>query len=176
MLPDKIDLILRDLKKISYENKHELKQWKVQEVKKINENTYNSIEPEKSFLTGNSSFWDNTGKIFFFHYRIKLPQKLEKENLYLHLDIDGECTLFINNDVYRGLNEKDIKLPKTTDNFYHFKILATYDIHLYARHQRMFNQPYPPHLFRKAFLFNKNKSVENLYYDYTAENGLLNPS
>ena len=164
MLPDKIDLILRDLKKLSYENKHELKKWKVQEVKKVNDNTYKPIESKKSFLTGNSSVWDNTGKIFFFHYRIKLPQKIDDENLYLHLDIDGECALFINDEVYRGLNEKDIRLPKTTDDFYHFKILATYDIHLYARHQRMFNQPYPPHLFRKAFLFNKNKSVEDLYY------------
>ena len=164
MLPDRIDLILRDLKKLSYENQYELKKWTVQEVKKNSKNKYEPIEKEKNFLTGNNSFWDNTGKIFFFQYKIKLPQKLDNENLYLHLDIDGECTLFINDEVYRGINEKDIKLPKTSDNFYHFKILATYDIHLYARHQRMFDQPYPPHLFRKAFLYNKNKSIERLYF------------
>ncbi|MCF8000356.1 MAG: hypothetical protein K9K76_00660 [Halanaerobiales bacterium] len=164
MLPDKIDLILRDLKELSYQNQYELKKWKVQEVKKKNKNKYESIEKEKKFLTGNNSFWDNTGKIFFFSNEIKLPQKLDNENLYLHLDLDGECTLFINNEVYRGINEKDIKLPETNNNTYHFKILATYDVHLYARHQRMYDKPYPPHLFRKAFLFNKNKRIEKLYF------------
>ncbi|MFO7815871.1 MAG: glycoside hydrolase family 38 C-terminal domain-containing protein [Halanaerobiales bacterium] len=164
MLPDKTDLILRDIKKEIYKNMYELNEWKIQEIKKKDKNKYEVIKEEKTFLTGNSSFWDNTGKIFFFHYKIQLPEILNTNNLYLHIDIDGECTLYINDEIYRGLNEKDIRLPKTPDNFYHFKILATYDVHLYAQHQRIFDHPYPPHLFRKAFLFKKNKTVENLYF------------
>ncbi|HMA59500.1 MAG TPA: glycoside hydrolase family 38 C-terminal domain-containing protein [Halanaerobiales bacterium] len=163
MLPDKIDLKLRDLKKEMFENKYAIKKWNKQEVKRVSESEYEPIEGQKEFLTGDQSYWDNTGKIFFFQREVKLPQKLEKENLYLHLDISGECTLFINGEVYRGINEKNIKLPKTDSNTYHFKILATHDVHLSVRHQRLFNIPYPPHIFRNSFLFNKNKDIEKLY-------------
>ena len=106
MLPDRIDLILRDLKEKSFENKIPLKEWKIQEIKKEN-NKYNPIEEKNNFLTGNQSFWDNTGKIFFFLNKVKLDNKYN--NPYLYLDIDGECTLYLNNKVYRGRNENKIK-------------------------------------------------------------------
>ncbi|MGM0445119.1 MAG: alpha-mannosidase [Bacillota bacterium] len=161
MLPDKVDLILRDLKERTFEQKISLKEWTIQEVKKDNKNQYNPIERENIILTGNDSFWDNTGKIFFFKKRVNLNE--EYDNPYLYLDIDGECTLFINKKVYRGINEKEIKLPILNENTYYFKILAAHDVHLSARHQRMYNKPYPPHLFRKAFVCNKNNKVEKLY-------------
>ena len=163
MLPDKIDLKLRDLKNEIYENKFEIKKWTIQEVKRTALNKYESIESKREFLTGTQSYWDNTGKIFFFQHELKLPQNINKDNLYLHLDISGECTLFINGEVYRGINEKDIKLPEFEENYYKFKILATHDVHLSVRHQRLFNIPYPPHIFRGAFLFNKNKNIEKFY-------------
>lgn len=163
MLPDKIDLQLRDLKKEIIENKYEIKNWNKQEVKRISQSEYEPIERKKEFLTGDQSYWDNTGKIFFFQKEVKIPQKLDKENLYLHLDISGECTLFINDEVYRGINEKNIRLAKIDGNTYYFKILATHDVHLSVRHQRLFNIPYPPHIFRSAFLFNKNMDIEKLY-------------
>lgn len=161
MLPDKVDLILRDLKERTFEQKICLREWTIQEVKKDNKNQYNPIESNKIILTGNDSFWDNTGKIFFFMNRFNLDEKYD--NPYLYLDIDGECTLFINNKVYRGINEKEIKLPILKENTYNFKILATHDVHLSTKHQRMYNKPYPPHLFRKAFVYNKNKKIEQLY-------------
>ncbi|MDZ7672050.1 MAG: glycoside hydrolase family 38 C-terminal domain-containing protein [Halanaerobiales bacterium] len=161
MLPDKVDLILRDLKEKTFEQKIPLKKWKIQEVKKDNKNQYNPIEEKNIFLTGNDSFWDNTGKIFFFMNSINLNEKYD--NPYLYLDIDGECTLYLNNKVYRGINEKEIKLPSVNDDSYYFKILATHDVHLSAKHQRMYNKPYPPHLFREAFVYNKNNEVEKLY-------------
>ena len=164
MLPDKIDLKLRDLKEEIYEDKVKLKKWTIQEVKKTNYNKYVPINEEKTFLTGDQSFWDNTGKIFFFRYNLELPEKLDQKDLYLHINISGECTLFINDEVYRGINEQDIKLPNIDNSVYKFKILATHDVHLSARHQRMFNVPYPPHIFRSAFLFSKNKNIERLYY------------
>ena len=161
MLPDRIDLILRDLKNRTFENKISLDEWKIQEIKRLNKNKYNPIEEKKNFLTGNQSFWDNTGKIFFFLNKVKLDNKYK--NPYLYLDIDGECTLYINDQVYRGINEKEIRLPIINDNKYDFKILATHDVHLAAKHQRMYNKPYPPHLFRKAFIYNKNYDIEKLY-------------
>ena len=161
MLPDRIDLILRDLKQKTFENKIMLTEWKIQEIQKDNNNKYNPIEEKNNFLTGNQSFWDNTGKIFFFLNKVKLDNKYN--NPYLYLDIDGECTLYLNNKVLRGINEKEIKLPMCNDNTYHFKILATHDVHLAAKHQRMYNKPYPPHLFRKAYIYNKNQDVETLY-------------
>jgi len=163
MLPDNIDLKLRDLKNEIYENKVEIKEWTIQEVKRTALNKYESKESKREFLTGTQSYWDNTGKIFFFQHELKLPQEINKDNLYLHLEINGECTLFINDSVYRGINEKDIRLPEVEVNYYKFKILATHDIHLSVRHQRLFNSPYPPHLFRDAFLFNKNKKIERFY-------------
>jgi len=163
LLPDKIDLKLRDLKNEIYENKYELKKWTIQEVKRNSKNNYTTIEKEKTFLTGNQSFWDNTGKIFFFNKKITLPDKLNLDDLYLHLDIDGECTLFINDEVFRGINEKNIRLTEVKNKQYKFRILATHDVHLSVRHPRLFNEPYPPHVFRDAFLYNKNKDIENLY-------------
>jgi len=165
MLPDRIDLQIRDIRKKIYQNIVHLKKWTIEEVKKEEDtNKYKSISEEKTFLTGNQSFWDNTGKIFFFHNRTKLPAKLNSDHLYLHLDIDGENTLFINDRIYRGVNEKDILLPAVQDQFYHFKLLAAPDVHLAVRHQRFFDSPYPPHLFRKAFLFNKNKKIEKYFF------------
>ncbi len=165
MLPDRIDLQIRDIRKKMYQNIVHLNKWTIEEVKKIEKtNKYKSIGKEKTFLTGNQSFWNNTGKIFFFHYRTNLPAKLNFKNLYLHLDIDGENTLFINDRIYRGVNEKDILLPAFKDQFYHFKLLATPDVHLAVRHQRIFDSPYPPHLFREAFLFNKNKDIEKHFF------------
>jgi len=163
MLPDNIDLKLRDLKKEMIENKYEIKKWNKQEVKRVSQAEYEPIESKNEFLTGDQSYWDNTGKIFFFQKEMELPAKLKKENIYLHLDISGECTLFINGQVYRGINEKNIKLPQIDGDRYNFKILATHDVHLSVRHQRLFNIPYPPHIFRSSYLFNKNKNIEKLY-------------
>ncbi|MCF8008258.1 MAG: hypothetical protein K9K32_00705 [Halanaerobiales bacterium] len=163
MLPDRIDLILRDIKKNMYENIINLKQWTIQEVKKNYLNEYMRVNKKEQYLTSESSYWDNTGKIFFFEKDINLPEDLERENLYLHINISGECTLFINDEVYRGINEENIKLINIKENKLSFRILATHDVQLSFKHKRAFNTPYPPHLFSEAFIYNKNNIIENYY-------------